>query len=784
MRVPFLLIFSILFTSNIFAQPHKCSSDAHQENLMNDPAYAIEFQKLLQTYQRKAATTTASSRSVCPSVITLPVAVHFQNITSNDRSCLESLVAQQIARVNADFQAINEDFSNWTSSAAAEFPNTNSGSMCVEFCVATQNHPSGYGLSNGQQAVTINRMTNTDRNTDWAGYINIYVLGLENNLLGYSPLGGRGNGDGVVIGKHAFGGVGSCGDVSTASTLDRGRTLTHELGHYFFLYHVWGNVENCNFDDGLQDTPSCDGPNFFCPQLGKSSCGTKDLHMNYMDYSNDECMYMFTAQQVQRMEDWVTSNLSHVVNNASSVCGSTTVATCTDGIQNGNETGIDCGGTCTVCPTCDDGVQNGDETGVDCGGTCSACVTCDDGIQNGDETGIDCGGSCGACTPTSSCADGIRNGNETGVDCGGDCPECPPTPTCNDNIQNGNETGIDCGGSCTPCPSCDDGFQNGDETGIDCGGSCDPCQDTGNNNCEQNSITITLVTDLYGSETTWDVKDENGTTLSAGGPYTDFNQATIDIDLCLESGCYTFNLYDAFGDGICCDWGQGSYTIRDDQGTILDEGSDFGFIATSVFSAGGPDCGNVVIPEVCSAPNNSNVGYYTDFTRVQIAWAPVPDANRYQVQYRRTGDSNWRSTRTGRTTKTIRRLTTGTQYEYRIRSRCPEGWTSYGEAKTFTTLSGRIPGGVKLLEYEEITVNHVFPNPTSDVLKLDYSLEVEGEVVIAVYDMLGRQVLVQKYFQEDGTQKVALDVSNLQGGTHILQIRTEEEMVVKKFIKR
>ena len=103
---------------------------------------------------------------------------------------------------------------------------------------------------------------------------------------------------------------------------------------------------------------------------------------------------------------------------------------------------------------------------------------------------------------------------------------------------------------------------------------------------------------------------------------------------------------------------------------------------------------------------------------------------------------------------------------------------------SFTTLSGRLPAGVKLLEYEEITLNHVFPNPTTDVLKLDYALEVEGEVVIAIYDMLGRQVLVEKYNQEDGVQKVALDVSNLQAGTHILQIRTEEEMVVEKFIKR
>lgn len=83
-------------------------------------------------------------------------------------------------------------------------------------------------------------------------------------------------------------------------------------------------------------------------------------------------------------------------------CGDddTVAETCTDGIQNGDETGIDCGGSsCEACPTCDDGIQNGDETGVDCGGaTCEACPTCDDGIQNGDEEGIDCGGSeCDAC---------------------------------------------------------------------------------------------------------------------------------------------------------------------------------------------------------------------------------------------------------------------------------------------------------------------------------------------------------------------------------------------------
>ncbi|MCZ2102568.1 MAG: T9SS type A sorting domain-containing protein, partial [Chitinophagales bacterium] len=77
-----------------------------------------------------------------------------------------------------------------------------------------------------------------------------------------------------------------------------------------------------------------------------------------------------------------------------------------------------------------------------------ACPTCNDGIKNGKETGIDCGGpDCPAC-PT--CNDGIKNGKETGIDCGG--PDCPACPTCNDGIQNGEETGIDCGGpDCVPC---------------------------------------------------------------------------------------------------------------------------------------------------------------------------------------------------------------------------------------------------------------------------------------------------------------------------------------------
>lgn len=78
-------------------------------------------------------------------------------------------------------------------------------------------------------------------------------------------------------------------------------------------------------------------------------------------------------------------------------CDKEPAFTCSDGVQNGTEIGVDCGGECIICSTCNDNVQNGIETGVDCGGVCDACPTCSDNVMNGTETGIDCGGSCDPC---------------------------------------------------------------------------------------------------------------------------------------------------------------------------------------------------------------------------------------------------------------------------------------------------------------------------------------------------------------------------------------------------
>ena len=170
-------------------------------------------------------------------------------------------------------------------------------------------------------------------------------------------------------------------------------------------------------------------------------------------------------------------------------------ARCDDGLKNGVEEGVDCGGPCEPCPRCDDGVQNQGELGVDCGGPCAKpCPSCDDGIKNQNESDVDCGGPCPGCPGGKSCLknkdcdslrceylvctfpscdDGIRNQGESGVDCGGPCPK--PCGNCSDGVQNQGESGVDCGGPCEPCPSCDDGLKNGGEWLVDCGGECRRC---------------------------------------------------------------------------------------------------------------------------------------------------------------------------------------------------------------------------------------------------------------------------------------------------------------------
>ncbi len=131
-------------------------------------------------------------------------------------------------------------------------------------------------------------------------HLNMWVSPLVGGLLGYAQFpGGPLETDGVVINYSAFGTIGTAQD-----PFHKGRTATHEIGHYFNLRHIWGDTPDCSGSDAVADTPNCEGPNTGQPVWPVVTCNNGpngDMFMNYMDYTDDAGMFMFTSQQVLRM---------------------------------------------------------------------------------------------------------------------------------------------------------------------------------------------------------------------------------------------------------------------------------------------------------------------------------------------------------------------------------------------------------------------------------------------------------------------------------------------------
>ncbi|MBT6808545.1 MAG: zinc metalloprotease, partial [Flavobacteriales bacterium] len=298
------ILLTFLFFSSLlsFSQIRNCGTMEHLEFLKSqDPLLEERMQKNEDNLQRWIDNQPESSN---PTIITIPVVVHVVYYNSNE-NISTTQVQSQIDILNEDFRRLNSDASNTPSafqSVAADCE--------IEFCLASTD-PNGNSTTGITRTSTSQSSFSTNDGVKYSSsggidawntseYLNIWVCDISGGILGYAQFpGGNSSSDGIVCDYAYFGNTGTA-----TSPFHLGRTATHEVGHYLNLRHIWGDA-NCG-NDQCNDTPTQQSSNYGCPNFpSTSNCSGNgsngDMFMNYMDYTDDACMNMFSQDQKTRM---------------------------------------------------------------------------------------------------------------------------------------------------------------------------------------------------------------------------------------------------------------------------------------------------------------------------------------------------------------------------------------------------------------------------------------------------------------------------------------------------
>lgn len=227
-------------------------------------------------------------------VIEIPVVVNVLYRTTAQNISLTQ-IQSQIDVLNKDFSATNSDYSLTPSI----FQGVRSGDVNVRFVldqvIRKSTNKTSWSTNDAMKKSNQGGISPTSPTTK----LNMWVCNLGGGILGYAQFpGGSSATDGVVIDDNAFGNTGT-----VSAPYNKGRTATHEVGHWMNLRHIWGDATCGN--DQVGDTPLHNTANYGCPTYPHlSTCtGTPvEMTMNYMDYTDDACMYMFTAGQKTRMQ--------------------------------------------------------------------------------------------------------------------------------------------------------------------------------------------------------------------------------------------------------------------------------------------------------------------------------------------------------------------------------------------------------------------------------------------------------------------------------------------------
>ena len=272
------------------ATQRQCSSnDVLEEQLKADPSLRQRMDNIEDFTQRVAAH--PEQYRLVNGIVEIPVVFNVLYRTTAENISLAQLQSQ-IDVLNEDYAGTNADHNLTTT-----YNSVKADAIGVRFVLDVVNRRSTTKTSwttNDAMKKSAQGIAPSSPTTK----LNIWVCNMGGGILGYAQFpGGAAATDGVVLDNNATGRTGTA-----AAPFNKGRTATHEVGHWLNLRHIWGDA-TCG-SDLVTDTPTHNTSNFGCPAAGHlSTCsGTPvEMTMNYMDYTDDACMYMFSNGQKSRM---------------------------------------------------------------------------------------------------------------------------------------------------------------------------------------------------------------------------------------------------------------------------------------------------------------------------------------------------------------------------------------------------------------------------------------------------------------------------------------------------
>lgn len=277
------------------------ANEVLQAQLAADPTLKGRMDQI-EAFTRAYMQNATTEKRLVGDTIEIPVVVHVIYRTAA-QNISDAQVASQIAVLNEDYQNRNADRNLLP---ANSFQGVVSGGLNVRFVLAQPViHKSTTVTSWSTNDAVKSSKRKGDDPVNPTTSLNIWVCNLGQGLLGYAQFpGGSSSTDGVVILYSAFGSRDKYPAGTYISSYDLGRTATHEVGHWMNLRHIWGDDgSGCNGSDLVTDTPNQASENYGCPAYPHVSCSngtTGDMFMNYMDYTDDRCMYMFSNGQKTR----------------------------------------------------------------------------------------------------------------------------------------------------------------------------------------------------------------------------------------------------------------------------------------------------------------------------------------------------------------------------------------------------------------------------------------------------------------------------------------------------